>query len=238
MNTIASIDNQICKIVNCLLDKLIVSRLPSKTLLWSRFVEEMVAPLMGGDTAIDIGCGTGSNLPLNQGWIGIDVYAPALHQAPRYLYRDLICGDLKVLDSFIKPKSADVVVAFDVVEHFAKDASVQLIQKMESVARKRVIILTPNGFIKQDSLVVAENPWMEHQCGWMPDEFLQMGYNVVGYSGWKGFAGRDNYIRHRLNGLFQILMTVSQPVVRDRPNSAFHLFCWKDLADSCENATS
>jgi len=100
---------------------------------------------------------------------------------------------------------------------------------MERLAKRRVIVLTPNGFVPQEPGGTAHNPWMAHRCGWTVEELRRRGYRVRGYSGWKGGAGPGWWIRNNVDALFQLLMTATQPLVADRPHLAFHLLAWKDV---------
>jgi len=63
-----------------------------------------------------------------------------------------------------KENSFDCVLASDVIEHFSKEEGYKLIEMMEKIARRKVIIYTPNGFLKQGEY--DNNPWQVHKSGW------------------------------------------------------------------------
>lgn len=233
MNLRAGIDgleNHICHALNVLLCKTIINRLPAKIMMGSRFADT-ISTLLHGQTGLDLGCGTGSKLPHDRlRWFGVDVHLPSLLQARRKrIYQGLVCASVINIGDWIRPKSVDVVIAVDLIEHFNKKESMSLIHAMESIARKLVVILTPNGFVRQDNRVVKENPYMQHRSGWTVNEMAGLGYRVVGYNGWKGFVGPRGYVRRRLVNLFQILMIISRPWVECRPELAFHLLCLKSM---------
>jgi SAM-dependent methyltransferase len=213
-----------------LLRKLVVNRLPRGTLLWER-ASQHIEPLLVGETGLDLGCGPGSALPFGRlRWYGLDLHPPSLlRAAQRGGYRGLVCADVGAVDRVVRERSVDVVVALDVVEHFQKPEAVALLDAMERLAKRRVIVLTPNGFVPQEPGGTAHNPWMAHRCGWTVDDLRRRGYRVRGYSGWKGGAGPGWWIRNNLDALFQLLMTATQPLVADRPHLAFHLLAWKDV---------
>lgn len=141
----------------------------------------------------------------------------------------MICADIVKLDKIIRPKSFDVVIALDVIEHLDKKLGFYVIEAMERIARHRVILLVPNGYLPQSSKKVRLNPYMEHCSTWSVKDFLNLGYNIKGWSGLKCLAGPHGWLFHNLESLFYILMTVSQPFVEKNPQYAFHLFCWKDV---------
>ena len=74
--------------------------------------------------------------------------------------------------------SFDAVVALDVIEHLPKEPAYSLIEEMERVAAQTVIISTPYGFLPQPP--ASDNPYQEHISSWLPEEFEQRGYAVVG----------------------------------------------------------
>ncbi len=231
-DTREAILSRMCWACNTILSKLIVNRFPPKTLLWRQF-PETIAPLLRGDSALDVGCGTGSRLPFEgKQWFGVDIHFPSLLSArEKHNYAGLVCADIRQIAQVFEVKSIASVVAIDLVEHLDKRQATSLIRIMESLARCRVVILVPNGHVDQDATVVATNPWMQHRSSWSAAEMQDLGYQVRGYSGWKACAGHRGWIRRRLDALFQIMMTVSQPIVENRPRWAFHLLCWKDVGE-------
>lgn len=81
-------------------------------------------------------------------------------------------------------KSFDVVLCCEVIEHLPKDKGPELLQVLEQVARKIVIVTTPRGFLDQDPSKHPEAPWADnphqkHLCGYLQDEFMDLGYNVL-----------------------------------------------------------
>lgn len=216
--------------INFLIGKLIINRLPAKAMLWSRFPEKLSA-LIVGERCLDLGCGQGSQLPLNNlKWYGIDKDFFSLWRASQKAsYYVLVCADALSIDRLIRPKSFDTVVALDFIEHLSKSQGYRLIESIERIARCRVIILTPNGYFPQNPRKVNDNPYMDHQSGWTVIDFLNLGYQCRGWSGWKKCAGSHGWIFHNLESLFQILMTITQPFVENDPQHAFHLLCWKDI---------
>jgi hypothetical protein len=225
------VETGICNCLNLILTKAIINRSVFKYLNKRRFVN-VVDCLVQGETGLDLGCGTGSDLPFRSlTWLGVDIHMPSIFELKsRGRYQSVLCANILDIDKVLRPKCVDTIVAFDLIEHFGKHESTQLLLSMEDLARRRIILFTPNGYLEQDPRVVIANPWMEHRAGWTVAELQGFGYNVIGWSGWRGFAGPRGYVWHRLRALFQILSLVSQPFVENRPPLAFHLLCWKDVA--------
>ena len=53
------------------------------------------------------------------------------------------------LAELFPPTSFDVVVAVDVLEHLERTDGFDLLEAMEQLARQRVVVFTPNGFVAQ-----------------------------------------------------------------------------------------
>jgi len=136
------------------------------------------------DEVIDFGCGlmpTTRKLKCKK-LIGIDGWLPYIDQLRKelstlkhvYLWHLDLDGPLL---SVARSGSADVSLAIDIVEHFEKDDALSLIQQIERIARKRIIILTPNGFLPQARRENSE--YQLHRCGFVPAEFEDLGYEIL-----------------------------------------------------------
>ncbi len=177
-------------------------------------------------TVIDVGCGAGSRsapYALDRA-IGIDLHFASLVQSQRAGTRSAaVCASLKVLP--LADSAVDAVVALDVIEHFTRDDAVSVMGELERVARKAVVLLTPNGYLPQAG--TRENPFMEHRSGWSPADLRQYGYTVSGVNGWRPLRGA--HASPRLGSSGKILSLASQPLIRRHPEHAFHLLALKTL---------
>lgn len=175
---------------------------------------------------LDVGCGSGSrSAPFAlAGAIGVDVHYPSLVKVRDERTRlSAICASLQVLP--FRRDSVDAVIALDVIEHFPKPQATSLLREFERVARRAVILLTPNGFVPQAG--TADNPFMEHRSGWSAQDFVSLGYVVRGINGWRPLRG--DLAAPRFGPAGKILTLASQPLVRSRPEHAFHLLAIKRL---------
>lgn len=105
------------------------------------------------DSAIlDLGCGHGAILHFARqagyhNLVGIDCSTAQVAEAVRRGMAEIIEGDvLKVLESFPE-ESQDVVIAFDVLEHFSKDELLRCLDHIRRVLKTggKCIIHVPNG---------------------------------------------------------------------------------------------
>lgn len=175
---------------------------------------------------VDVGCGAGSRSAphaLSRA-IGIDVHFPSVAHTRREGSRSgAICASLQSLP--IGDRAVDAVVALDVIEHFVEDEAIALLGEFERVARRVIILLTPNGFLPQAG--TAENPFMEHRSGWSTGDLSALGYSVHGVNGWRSLRGAFAAPRFGPGG--KALSLASQPLVRRHPSKAFHLLAVKEL---------
>lgn len=180
---------------------------------------------------LDVGCGENSPLHYFSGELdatGVDGYAPALAEArERNTHNQYIQIDLRRIGEKIPQDSYDCVLSADVIEHFEKDESRRFIQSLEKIARKRVILMTPNGFLPQGA--VGGNEFQIHRCGWQVEELEAMGYSTIGIYGHKSLRGELAEFKIRPRILGRLISDATQPFVRNHPKRAFSLLAVKDL---------
>lgn len=184
------------------------------------------------ETLLDIGCG--SNSPVHkftskiQYTIGIDCYEPALKKSQESRIHDeyKIMNALEI-GSYFKAKSIDCVLASDLIEHLIKDDGFKLIQMMEKIAKKKVIIFTPNGFLGQDGYDI--NPYSVHLSGWTVKEMQKLGFRVIGVNGLKLLRGEIAAIKWRPAVMWERISLLTQLATTSRPQYAFQLLCVKEL---------
>jgi len=133
-------------------------------------------------TILDAGCGRGDAMAfLNKHGkfeaVGIDIFKPYLKEAKnKGRFWDLILGDLRYLP--FKDKSFDAVICMEVLEHLEKADGYKLLDQLERVARRQVLLTTPIG--RHESHPFDENPYQEHKYIWKVEELRKLGYKVRG----------------------------------------------------------
>jgi ubiquinone/menaquinone biosynthesis C-methylase UbiE len=177
---------------------------------------------------VELGCGVKSpavEYIRNIRTVGIDGHLPSLWaNKDNGYFKDYVLADLMHLP--LKYNSFDCVAAFDVIEHLTKPQANQLIEDMEKVSRKKVIISTPNGFNPKCHLE-DDNPLQVHTCSWTMDEISNRGYVVFGINGVLRLRGEYASATIKPEILGSLLSRLSDPFVYKFPTAAFHLLCIK-----------
>lgn len=144
-------------------------------------------------SVLDAGCGQESILHQlgmkDKVVTGIDIwkeYADKHYGDIRYC--EYITSDIVELTR--PEKFYDAVILIDVIEHIDKRLvlDTKLLEKIESWTKKKIIIITPYGFIDNDGM---SNPYMIHKSGWMPYELQFYGYKT--YVTWR--VRRKKYLK-------------------------------------------
>ncbi|MFQ5355017.1 MAG: oligosaccharide flippase family protein [Mariprofundaceae bacterium] len=196
------------------------------------FLQEFNFAIGPASTVLDVGCGSSSPIYLLDRKfdhsVGVDGFFPSLEKSvERKIHNDYVHADLLEIDQKFDDRSFDCVIAIDVIEHFEKQKGIELLRKMERIAKKRVVVMTPNGFLPQAEH--SGNVYQRHLSGWQGKEMREMGYDVIGVSGWKPLRGAFALPRFRPLIFWTMLSRLSQPFVRNRSEQAFHLLCIKDV---------
>ncbi|HEX8770337.1 MAG TPA: methyltransferase domain-containing protein [Acidimicrobiales bacterium] len=194
-----------------------------------------VADALRGEYAslLDVGCG--SNSPMRAAFahipftVGVDAHEESIRRSRMAgIHTDYGCMDILDIADHFGPASFDVVAALDVVEHLERDDGDRLLDALETVARRLVVVFTPNGFLAQPAL--EGNPWQVHKSGWHVADFEARGYEVLGMNGWKPLRGDRWEPRIRPAALGHRLSALTQPLVTHRPRFAFQLLALRDQA--------
>lgn len=128
---------------------------------------ELKKAVDGCKTLLDVGCGSSSPIKSfsdKMFSVGVDIFGEAIEKSKRRGIHDEYykIDALNIEDKF-EDNSFDCVLASDLIEHLTKERGEGLIEIMEKIAKKKVIIFTPNGFLKQEK---DNNPFQEHKSGW------------------------------------------------------------------------
>jgi hypothetical protein len=117
----------------------------------------------------------------------------------------------------------DASVALDVVEHLEKPEGFRMLGEMKRVSKRRVVVMTPNGFLPQEG---DENPWQRHRSGWTVDEFRALGFRVKGVRGPKFLRGEKARPRLRPAWLGVGLSLALSGPASWTPSRSFQLLAW------------
>lgn len=160
-------------------------------------LDPLVLPMVEGKEILDVGCAKGKwGFLLRTNWwrtkngsgheepkllIGVDLFTPFLRKAKYHrIYDDVIRCSASALP--FKTNSFDTVIASEVIEHMDRTSGKLLLAETERVARRVVIITTPNILRRREGLLTSEgfNPYERHETKWSIHDLQNKEYKVYG----------------------------------------------------------
>jgi SAM-dependent methyltransferase len=174
-------------------------------------------------TVLDLGCGDGDLARLinnkNEFEItGVDIFGPYLKICKKEgKYQKVIKMDITKKLPF-KDNSFDAVICLQTIEHVNKKAGIKLMERMEKIARKVVIVGTPVGECIQEEY--DNNPHQRHLSSWNPKDFQQKGYRVYGF-GLKFVYGSYSHVQQHVSLKkvpLSLLSFLMNPIANYLPN--------------------
>lgn len=184
--------------------------------------------LRSSSSVLEIGCGTGSalkHMKARHMIIGLDCYEPAIQEHFSAVgYNSYVVADMRSMP--FPDRAFDAVVCLDVIEHVPREEGFELLRKMEVLARKTVVVYTPNGFVEQAASV---NPWQRHVSGWTIDDFKSRGYATYGIYGHKGLRGPYARLNRKPFVFWEVISRLSHFYTKVKPSSAYALCAVKVL---------
>lgn len=176
-------------------------------------------------TVLDVGCGIRSPLakiPKKFYLEGIDL---VFEKKDYKVYDKYKKGDILEINKLYKQNSFDACAVLDVIEHLKKDDGFRLLENLEKVAKKKIIILTPNGYRRQ--VGVENNPYEKHLSGWKAKDFEKLGYKCYGIHGYKPLRGRSSEPRYKPWYVWLYISHLTQFFTFYAKNHAFHIIAVK-----------
>lgn len=187
--------------------------------------------LQNAKSVLDVGCGSNSPIAKVKKHfysVGVDMFAPSIEKSRKAGIHDAYKrGNVLAIDRMFGSKKFDAVIALDLIEHLEKKQGYDLIKKMSTLAKKKIIIMTPNGFYKQDPY--EGNTYQIHKSGWTVDDFIKLGFTVRGIRGIKWLRGEYATLKWRPWIFWGIVSVLSEPFIYFFPRSAHQLFAVKEM---------
>ena len=184
------------------------------------------------ESLLDVGCGANSpvgrfaaQIPRR---VGVDTHLPSIEQSRNAgIHSEYVISNVLEIGEKFAVDSFDCVTLLEVIEHLPREAGEQLLAQCERIARLRVVVSCPNGFLFQPP--TPDNPFQEHISGWSAEDFRSRGYEVIGVSGWKPLRGPLMRPRWRPHAVFRRLSLLTERFVETRPDQAFQILCVKKI---------
>lgn len=178
---------------------------------------------------LDVGCGPDSALSLLgfERLVGIEGYAPSVEAAKKnHTHHEIVLGDVRYLENHFREGQFDACVALDLIEHLSKEDGRKLMESMGRLAKRKVVFLTPNGFLPQSHAEQAD--LQEHLSGWEPSEMRSHGYQVAGVLGPKGLRGPYHHLKRKPEAIWGLVSLLGHLFyTRWVPASAAAILCTK-----------
>jgi hypothetical protein len=137
----------------------------------------------------------------------------------------LVSLEYEALDGIRERHSYDAVVALDVMEHLTKANGSEFIKKMETLARRKIVLLCPNNVL-WNRCARNQSP---QAPGWKCQELEEMGFEVYGANGSKSLMNPYGQYVQEPEMFWHLVSDLTQRVVRDMSEYAFELLGIKEL---------
>jgi len=197
------------------------------------FLSVIKKNLKSCNTILELGAGMRSYIRQISGEKTItafNIHEPTLKSASeKGVYKDYIQGDVRKINTFFNPGSYDAVVAFDLIEHLEKKEGIHLIENMVLIARRKVIIYTPNGFLYQAP--TNDNLHQEHLSGWSYEEMKNLGFIVHGVNGNKKLTGEYGIPKIKPQVIGNFIRNINWLMLKvfKREQKSYSILCIKDV---------
>jgi len=183
---------------------------------------------------LDVGCGEGGPAALISRQnkfkiVGLDIFKPSLDKAKKLnTYSGLVLGNATHLP--FKDNSIDVVAGIAVLEHLDKADGHKLLDELERVAKRMMIISSPIGKWEQEAL--DGNPFQEHKYIWSLTELKEKGFQNIRGIGLKGMSGNTwgALLRSPIGLLFGVLAFIGTLFSYHIPEIASGVIACKTVA--------
>ncbi|GEM_PF-1215028 len=134
-------------------------------------------------TVLDVGCGLSlkSQYVDAEVRVGVDAYRPFLERIEAEVPYATVHADAMDLDRLFLPRSFDLVLLLDLLEHLERAQGERLLDMAERIARVAVILETPRGYVPQnlDIWGWGGHTYQTHRSAWERDELEARGYTVL-----------------------------------------------------------
>lgn len=190
------------------------------------------------ETLLDVGSGKGlpmEMLKTHMGFkktVGVDLFEPYIKEAKtKAIHDEYVLGDVRRMT--FQDKSFDVVISLQVLEHMPKKDAWKLLDKMERIAKKQVIVATPIGEMYHPA--EDANPLQLHKSTFEPQDFQEHGYRVLKF-GRKSILGEHGIVHKIKSPLIRKLIFGLNHLATPlyfcvQPLSNYHVYAYKNMVN-------
>lgn len=190
-------------------------------------------------TILDLGCEDGRLLTLlsdGRKWqvTGIDIFQKNVNAAAKKkIFIKAIKGDVVKIAKQLAKKGEkfDVVFCSQVIEHIDRKEGEELLSIVDKLAKKKIIMGTPRGFMEQPHAFLGDNPHQVHKSGWSEEDFRKRGYKVfgIGFGPVWSEEGLGRTYSKPVAFVASIISYTFSPVVYYFPFLAAGILCFKEI---------
>src|SRR3989338_894075 len=139
--------------------------------------------------------------------------------------------DWKITGVDIFQKNVNGVCCSQGIEHIDRKKGEERLGLVDKLARKRVLMGTPKGFMEQPEAFLGDNPHQVHKSGWSEDDFRKRGYRVygIGFGPVSSEEGLGRTYSKPMAMVAGIISYIFSPIVYYIPFLAAGIICFKDI---------
>ena len=203
-------------------------------------LDPYVIPMLRGEKILDLGCGYG-----HWGHLARTHYAALQSARVTITGVDLfegnvtLCRGMGVYDEVVHEDvlaflarqadgAFDSIIAAELIEHFSREDGAKLLDQLDRVAAKVVVVSTPNyaAYRGGGETMVGFNEWEHHLSQWAPVDFRARGYKVMGVS---------HKLHKRVPGAYRVLTkfptlnALARAYAETHPSIALNLLAVKHM---------
>jgi len=209
----------------------IVMKIWRRVFLRFAYLAELRRAIGDARTVLDLGCGYSSPIRYFKGFscsVGVDAFQPSIERSRADgIHDNYVLADVLEIGALFKEHSFDCVLAADLIEHLRTEDGLRLLEMMQRIATKRVVIFTPNGYFPQEEY--DGNHLQVHLSGWTPKQMRELGYKVTGINGLKSLRGKYAEVVYRPRFIWQVISDLTQLALKQFPEKTFQILCVKEL---------
>jgi len=179
------------------------------------------------ESILDVGCGINSPVQFCDVAYskGIDISAESCGECRRLgLHDEVVNDDVRVMSEL--ERRYDAVIGVEILEYLDKEEGIDLLRKMESWSRKRVVILSVNGSIAGNANPIGDSAIQKSI--WKADDFRRLGYSLRGIGGWKHLRDESGVISMQPTWFWNAVSLITQYMLYFLPEQSFQIMAIKN----------